>query len=233
MSFVVPAVLPSSREDLYQKLALFTRIPSVDRIQIDVVDGKFAAPISWPYSAPMELRNMVARGDTLPEIDHIAYEIDLMCFDVLHAVDDWLALGVSRLTFHAESATDLPRLLASARTRHENGLISFGCALNTVSNLALIESCIDQIEYVQFMGIERIGRQGQPFDPRVLEKVGTFSAQHPDIAIQVDGGVSLENARTLVALGVSHLVIGSAILRAADPAAALAAFEALETPYGV
>lgn len=233
MSLVVPAVLPSSREDFEKKLALFVSIPSVSRIQIDVVDGRFATPTSWPFTAPMDLRTMVAKNEMLPELDRIAYEIDLMCFDASHAAEDWLALGASRLTFHAESATDLSRLLASARQRHGHGLISFGLALNTVTDLAVIEPCLDDIEYVQFMGIARIGRQGQPFDDRVLEKVRVFCSRHPEIPVQIDGGISLENSKELVALGVSNFVVGSALMRAGDPASALAEFEALETPYGV
>ena len=51
--------------------------------------------------------------------------------------------------------------------------------------------------------------------------------------MQVDGGVSLANAKQLVALGVGNLVVGSGILRASDPASAIAAFEALQSPYGV
>ena len=42
MSLIVPAVLPSSLEDLKEKLALFAKLPAVSRVQIDVVDGKFA-----------------------------------------------------------------------------------------------------------------------------------------------------------------------------------------------
>ena len=53
------------------------------------------------------------------------------------------------------------------------------------------------------------------------------------MTMQVDGGVSLENAKKLVVLGVSNLVVGSGMLRAANLAAAFAAFEAFQTPYGV
>lgn len=239
MSIVVPAVLPSSREDLEEKFALFARIPSVSRIQIDVVDGRFASPASWPYTAPQELETMVQKGEMLPHLDRIAYEIDLMCLDAERDAAKWLALGATRLTFHAETATDLPRLLAGARRRYGAGagfipgLVSFGLALNIASDLALIEPCLGEIDYIQFMGIARIGRQGQPFDRRVLEKVRVFHGRHPEVSLQVDGGVSLESARELIALGVSGLVVGSGILRASDPAAALAAFENLRNPYGV
>jgi ribulose-phosphate 3-epimerase len=239
MSLVIPAVLPSKRKDLEEKLALLTRIPSISRVQIDVVDGKFASPASWPYTAPAELQQMVTNGHMLPQLNRIEYEIDLMCLDAERMAEPWLTLGATRLTFHAESITDVPRFLASARNRYgagadfASGLISFGLALNIASDLALIEPCLDEIAYVQFMGIARIGRQGQPFDRRVFEKVRVFHNRHPELPVQVDGGVSLERAKELVALGVSNLVIGSALLRASDPAAEVAAFEALRSSFGV
>lgn len=249
MSVIVPAVLPISKADLGEKLALLAAIPAVSRIQIDIVDGQFASPASWPYSAsPLSLRathtpsgtsqgttkgtpypeleDMVKCGEMLPHLDRIEYEIDLMCLDVARVAEQWLALGASRLTFHAESAADLSQFLVGARRRYGD-IVSFGLALNIASDLALVEQVIDKIEYVQFMGIARIGRQGQPFDERVLEKVRVFRASHSDVLVQVDGGVSLANARKLLGLGVSNLIIGSALLRARDPAAALAALEAL------
>jgi len=239
MTMVVPAVLPASRKDLEEKLALFAGIPSVSRIQIDVVDGRFATPASWPYSAPTELQDMIKRGEMLPHLDRIEYEIDLMCFDAERAAQAWLAFGATRLTFHIESITDLPRCLTSARARYGrgdgfvSGLISFGLALNITTDLALIEPCLSEIEYVQFMGITRIGRQGQAFNRRVLEKVRAFRAEHPEVRVQVDGGLTPPSARELIALGVSNLVVGSGIVRADNPAAAVEAFEALKSPFGV
>jgi ribulose-phosphate 3-epimerase len=233
MTLITPAVLPSSREDFEEKLGRFARMPQVSRIQIDVVDGKFATPASWPYTAPKELATRASRHEMLPELHRIAYEIDLMCLDAERAAEAWLALGASRLTFHAESAMDLSRLLTTVRERYGDDFVSFGLALNVASDLALIEAHLDRVEYVQFMGIAKIGRQGQPFDRRVVEKIRVFHKRHPDIAVQVDGGVSFANAKELLALGVSSLVVGSAILKASDPAAELSKFEALVTPYGV
>jgi ribulose-phosphate 3-epimerase len=237
MGLVVPAVLPSSRTDLEEKLALLAVIPSLTRVQIDVVDGKFAPSISWPYSAPTEFKEMVARGDMLPYLDRFEYEIDLMCLDAEIAARGWLALGATRLTFHAESTNDLRRLIATARGTYGAGiepLVSFGLALNVASDLALIEPYLGDIDYVQLMGIARIGTQGQPFDRRTLENVRLFRHRHPDMPLQVDGGISIDHARELVALGVTHLIIGSAIVNVRDPAAAIAAFEEIkQSTYGV
>ncbi len=227
MNLIVPAVLPSSRTDLEEKLALFTAVPSVSRVQVDVVDGKFASPASWPYSAPGELHDMISRGEMLPHLDRIAYEIDLMCLDAECAARDWLAVGASRLTFHAESALDIARLLKSTRAQYGNDCVSFGLALNIESDLSLIEPYLSQISYVQFMGIATIGKQGQLFDPRVYKKIRVFHARHPWLPMQVDGGVSLETAKKLLTLGVSDLVVGSAILRARDPGATYVEFDAL------
>ncbi|MFH1178430.1 MAG: hypothetical protein V1711_01760 [bacterium] len=237
MGLVVPAVLPSSHKDLEDGLALLTRIPSIDRVQIDVVDGRFVSPKSWPYTAPKELRDMVNRGEMLPHLDSFEYEIDCMCLDAEYAAEAWLALGATRIIFHAESATDLQRLLASARRRYGAGgftsIISFGLAINISSDLALIEPYLDYVEFVQFMGIAQIGRQGQPFDHRVFEKIRIFRERHPKFPIQVDGGISFDNAKKLIALDVSNLIIGSAIMRSENPADVISAFEGLQSPYGV
>ena len=239
MSLIVPAVLPSSRRDLEEKLALFASFPSVTRVQIDVVDGRFAFPQSWPYIAPSELQYVIDSGYMLPNLDRISYEIDLMCTNAESMAEAWLALGATRLTFHAESTTNLTRLLTSVREHYGSGagfasnLISFGLALNVASDLALLSPHLAEVSYVQCMGIARIGHQGEPFDERVLEKVRVLHEKYPDIPIQVDGGVSLESAKKLTALGVSTLIVGSAILRAKDPKTAFAEFEGLEGPYGV
>ena len=239
MSFVVPAVLPTSRDDLEGKIALFAKMPRVSRIQIDTVDGHFAAPASWPYTAVAEFRAMQARGEMLPALERFEYEIDLMNLDPESAGAAWLALGATRLTFHAESATDLGKLLARMHAKYTAGagfvprLVSFGIALNLGTDLALIEPVLAQADYVQFMGIAKIGRQGQPFDARTYDRVRAFRKRHPDVPVQVDGGMTFAVARELAVLGVSNIVAGSSVLGAQDPVAAAAAYDSLDNLYGV
>lgn len=233
MGLIVPAVLPSSRRDLAEKLKRFGSIAAVSRIQIDVVDGAFASPATWPYTAPSELRSMVEKDEMLPYLDRIAYEVDLMCLDAERAAADWLSLGASRLTLHAESIMEIPKCLGSMKSRYGDVSAAFGLALSVTSDLSLIEPCLDQVEYVQFMGIASIGKQGQLFDRRTLEKIRLFRLRHPDTPVQVDGGVTYAVAQELIALGVTSLVVGSALQRAASPAAEIERFEALQTPFGV
>ncbi len=239
MSLLVPAALVESFKELEADLALFAKMPTVKRVQIDTVDGRFVRPASWPYTDVSSFRAMRERGEMLPLLERFEYEIDLMCLDQERAGDAWLAFGATRLTFHAESVNDLPRLLARMHARYTAGagflpgLVAFGVALSAASDIALIEPVLPLVDYVQFMGIRRIGMQGQPFDRRVLERVRAFRSRYPRIPVQVDGGVKLAEAKELALLGVTNVVVGSDILRAKNPLAEAAAYADLENPFGV
>ena len=231
MSFIVPAVLPSSRADLEEKLARFSLLPTISRVQIDVVDRHYASQASWPYTAPHELREWIAEGAMLPELDRITYEIDLMCLDPLAAIEAWLSLGASRFTLHAEGLLSIGETLRKLHTKFGGDILTVGLAMNVDTELALIEPFLDRVAYVQCMGIATIGQQGQPFDRRVLEKIRTLHTRYPTLRLQVDGGVSLATAKELLASGATDLIVGSALTRASDPAQVVAELEALSNPY--
>ena len=70
MGIVVPAILPSSFEDLRDKLSRLKSVPAVETVQIDTVDGRFATPATWPYgSGAHAFAEMVSSGGMLPEFE--------------------------------------------------------------------------------------------------------------------------------------------------------------------
>jgi ribulose-phosphate 3-epimerase len=77
------------------------------------------------------------------------------------------------------------------------------------------------IDFVQFMGIDNVGFQGQEFDDRVLEKISDLRDMYPNIQISVDGGVSFDNAADLISAGATRLISGSAIFETGDIAEAI------------
>jgi len=238
MKLLVPAVIPTSYLDLTEKLTYFDQIPT-RRVQVDIVDGIFAMPPSWPFIDGTDLHDRVIRGEYLPRLDRVKYEADLLCKDPESIAADLINFGFVRLTIHAECTDDISGLIA--RLRHKVGaeanfiaaLVSIGLSIDIDTPTEVLLKHADEVEYVQFMGIENVGRQGEPFDKRVLEKVRAFRAARPDAYIQVDGGVSLENAKDLVSAGVSRVIAGSAILHATNLSSTVAAFESLRSPYGV
>jgi len=235
MSAIVPAILPASRLDLEEKLNRIRDIDGVTSVQIDVVDGKYASPATWPYRT----NEKIDAAETLLRTGKLKFEVDLMVAHPEEAVAPWIALGASRVTIHIESAKRLTKLLDDIHTRfgHDKAfapdLLSLGIAIGIDTDLSILEPHLAHADYVQFMGIRSIGKQGQPFDPSVLTKIAMFRRAHPDMDIQVDGGVSRASAAKLLAAGVDRLVVGSALLKAADIQAEFDAFSELTEEHGI
>jgi ribulose-phosphate 3-epimerase len=237
MATIVPAILPTSRHDLDEKLARLVGIAT--EIQVDVVDGHFASPASWPYVGGFDLAQLVAEGGTIPLFEQFHIEMDLMTQKPEEVTGSWIAAGATRILAHVESTNYLPQLVTDLRVKygHEKGFandfLSFGLALNIDTDLGLLEQYLDDIDYVQFMGIKNIGKQGQPFATEALNKIAVFRKKHPDMQIQVDGGVNFESAPLLLAAGVSRLVVGSALWKAPDLKEAYQRFVELTESHGL
>lgn len=238
MGSIVPAIIPTSRKDLEQKLKLFEGV--CDDVQVDIVDGRFAKPASWPYiEDSAEPARMLAEGTMLPDCGEFRFEIDLMSEDPESSAGQWIGLCASRVVIHAESTRFLGRFLGNTRVLygHEKdfapSLLSFGLAIGAATDMTLIEPHLDKVEYVQFMGIRSIGKQGEPFDMGVLARIKAFRKKYPNIPVQIDGGVNATNAPALLDAGVSRLVVGSAIWKSADPVHAYRELHALTERYGL
>jgi ribulose-phosphate 3-epimerase len=237
MSVIVPAILPVSQEDLEKKLARLRGY--VDAVQIDVIDGRFASPACWPYSnGTHEFAAEVEKGETLPYFGEFHFEMDLMVADPDEVTGIWIAAGAERLVLHVESSNYLPRAITDLEVKYGHAkdfaseLLSIGLGINLQSDLSIIEPYLDTADFVQFMGIASIGKQGQPFDEGVVQKIVAFKKKHPTVPIQVDGGVSLRTAPELLSAGVDRLIVGSALWNAPDIANELRLFEELVQEYG-
>lgn len=236
MGVIVPAILPKDRAELEDKLYKLHGL--VACVQVDIVDGRFAEPATWPYSGSRE-RTPDRPDDTLPYLGEIAYDFDLMVDEPEKVLGHWVQAGANRITVHAESSHRLPEIIDDFKTKYgydkafAPGLLSFGLALSIGTDLSMIEPYLGQCDYVQFMGIEKIGKQGQPFDKRVLAKISELRKKYPDMLIQVDGGVSLETAPQLLAAGVSRLVVGSALWKCDNLRDELKKFKAIAQAYGM
>lgn len=236
MASVIPAILPATREALDEKLIRLGGV--TDEVQIDIVDGRYATPASWPYAQKGSAAGKALMAD-LPELAALRFEVDLMVEAPESVIGHWVRAGASRITVHAESTPRLASLVKDFQVTYGHDktfapeLLSFGLAISIDTDPALIEPYLDQCDYVQFMGIASIGKQGQPFDPRVLPKIRAFHKKHPEMPIQVDGGVSLETATDLLRAGASRLVVGSRFWKAGDLKATLREFETCTQTRGL
>ena len=238
MAIIVPAILPKSLAELEDRLAKLSGI--AEEIQLDIVDGRFAMPASWPYAEDSaEPARMLAEGKLLPKCGEFKYEIDLMSTDPESVTGTWIGLCATRMTIHAESTRFIDRFLGNARNLYGHdkdfapGLLSIGLSIGMETDSALLEPYLERVDYVQFMGIKTIGRQGEPFDSRVLPKISAFRKKHPKIPVQVDGGVSLETAPKLLEAGASRLIVGSELWRGGNVAEEYKKFLELTERFGL
>lgn len=215
--------MPDSFFDLEKKAAQVRSL--VPLVQIDIMDGKFVKSKSWPYrnagkADEEHFAAMVSQDETLPFFDELDYEIDLMIAEPEKHIDEWLPLGASRLIFHIESIVDHEAFWAhdiwkaGARDIGGQKVIEVGLALNPDTSCDEVSPHINKIDFIQVMGIARIGYQGEPFDERALEMINKIRQAYPNIPISVDGAVSLETAPLLKAAGATRLVSGSAVFGA-------------------
>jgi ribulose-phosphate 3-epimerase len=218
---IIPAVMPTSTTDLQTKLAQVAGHAPV--VQVDIMDGKFVEHVSWPYTEDEEYFQEILNEDNgLPYWDQFDFEVDLMIAQPENAIDDWISAGVRRLVVHQESTENLDSLLIKFRERFPKNEQPdvFDCEIGVAQNMATpVESLfpfLNQVDFVQFMGIDVIGEQGNAFDEKVLEKIKKLREYAPNTIISIDGGVSLDTAPALVAAGVSRLVVGSAIFGSED-----------------
>jgi len=224
MTEIVPAIMPVSFTDLREKLAVVKDL--VTSVQIDVMDGKFVPERNWPMNESPNgpFAQILREEDGLPFWNEIDFEADLMVSDPASAIDAWAVAGAKRVIVHVESTSDFGALLRSLRERFPKDVvgdsitIEIGAALNTTTSNDAVYPFLDELDFVQFMGIEKIGYQGQPFDERVLGKIGELRAMRPEYIISVDGAVNLETAPRLVAAGANRLAVGSFLLRSSNVA---------------
>ncbi len=95
-----------------------------------------------------------------------------------------------------------------------------GFGLTNDIALDFLDQHVKHIDFVQLMGIAKIGKQGQPFDERTLERAKKLSTKYPDLEIAVDGSVNKETIPKLLDHGVTRFAPGSAIASQSDPVSA-------------
>jgi ribulose-phosphate 3-epimerase len=211
---IAPSILTADFARLAEETARI-EAGGADLLHIDVMDGRFVPNITIGPVVVSALR----RATRLP------LEVHLMIEDPDCYLEAFVDAGAQTVIVHAEVLPHLHRTLHEIRRLGARA----GVALNPSTPLSAVEHVLDALDHLLVMSVNP-GFGGQSFIPHTLPKLGRardlLSAAGSEAPIEVDGGVSPENARGLVEAGVSILVAGSSIFGTADPAAAVRALRA-------
>ena len=211
---VIPAIVPEDFEYLRNTLAKLRG--GTNRVQIDVTDGIYTPNTTWPYQSKRDkdFQKIIEQDEGMPFWEDFDFDIDLMISNPEEEYQNWINAGASSLIFHFESLHG-DKLKFIKKVKEEN-MVNIAIAIQTKTPNEELEPFLDIVDFVQFMGIEKIGYQGQEFDERVLGKVRDLRKLKPDLDIAVDGSVNFDTDDRLVDQGANILVSGSAILTSED-----------------
>lgn len=195
---IAPSILSADFAALGEEVRAVTAA-GADYIHIDVMDGHFVPNLTIGPAVVAALR---------PHSE-LPFDVHLMISPVDPYIPDFIAAGADIVTIHAEAGAHLHRTIQLIKDQGARA----GLALNPGTPIAAVEPLLEDLDLVLVMSVNP-GFGGQSFISGQLEKVrqlrALIDATGDTIDLQVDGGVNVENAATVVAAGADVLVAGSA-----------------------
>jgi len=208
MALIVPSILSADFARLGEQVAA-AQAGGADRLQIDVMDGRFVPNITV---GPLVVE-AVRRNTTLP------LEAHLMIVEPERYVPDFASAGADVIIVHQEASVHLHRTIQQIKGLGKKA----GVAINPATPLAVLQEILNDVDLVLCMTVNP-GFGGQEFIPSMLSKISRLRAmiqQHnAHCDLEVDGGIHTETAPAAVQAGANVLVAGSAVYEDAGGVAA-------------
>lgn len=213
----MPIIAPSLLSANYLNLAADCEMLNASEAEwfhLDVMDGKFVPNISFGPMIIEFIRKTTTR----------VCDVHLMIVEPERYAEAFKNAGADILTVHVEACTHLHRNIQQIKSLG----MKAGVAVNPHTPLSLIEHVIGDIDLVCLMSVNP-GFGGQSFIPETLRKISDLKKmiqeKNAPVLIEVDGGVSVHNASSIVQAGADVLVAGNAVFKSTDPIQTIAALK--------
>lgn len=199
---VIPVVNCPDFECVKKRLAQIEQLGG-ELAHIDISDGAFAPSKTW--ANPKELKT------------DLGLEVHLMVQKPEEVIDGWLAIGVKRIIVHIETLDG-----ADGERFHfilDRCLATGAEIMVAVSPETPIEDVLPYLDFVYFVQCLAVkpGPSGQEFDEATADKVRFLRERMPDVTIEVDGGINLENAKLVRKMGADIVTSATYIFGSRNP----------------
>ncbi|MBS1783463.1 MAG: ribulose-phosphate 3-epimerase [Bacteroidetes bacterium] len=206
MTLIAPSMLSANFLQLGQEIEMINN-SEADWFHLDVMDGQFVPNIS--YGMPI-----IA---TMKKAARKTFDVHLMIVEPERYLQDFKKAGADYLTVHYETGFHLHRTLTSIR----NLGMKAGLSINPHTPVNMIQDIIHEIDLLLIMSINP-GFGGQQFLPLTYNKIREakqlIQESGASTLIEIDGGVTLDNASDIIRAGADVLVAGNTVFSSANPA---------------
>jgi ribulose-phosphate 3-epimerase len=178
----------------------------VELVHVDVMDGAFCPMLTVGPPIVKAMRTSMIK------------DIHLMVDDPLSKIESFIAAGADMITFHVEGASQPHRVLqvlrgASNANDPERGLVC-GIGINPSTPVTVVEPLLDEVDYILVLAVNP-GWEGQTFsastETRVRQVRELIEKAGRPILLGIDGGVTKNNVKHVLAMGADIVVTGSAV----------------------
>jgi len=204
MVLIAPSILSADGGRLGEEIAAVEKA-GADWIHVDVMDGHFVPNITMGPGIVSALR----KTTKLP------FDVHLMIENPENYIESFAKAGADIITIHVEAADNLRRMIDLIKRSGKKA----GVSLNPNTPLKRIENVVTDIELLLVMAVNP-GFGGQKFMEDTLPKITKASQMLKGLPnkplLEVDGGVNLQNIKSIVEAGAQVIVAGASIFGTSD-----------------
>lgn len=215
MPIIAPSLLSANFLELQKDCDMLNE-SQADWFHLDVMDGRFVPNLSFGLPVIEQIRKATSK----------VCDVHLMILEPGKYTQAFKNAGADILTVHYEACPHLHRNIQEIKSLE----MKAGVALNPHTPVKLLEDILHDIDLVCLMSVNP-GFGGQKFIPQTLKKISELrnmiNEKGLNVHIEIDGGVTLENAGSILQAGADVLVAGNTVFKANDQKEMIAKLKAM------